>query len=55
MGYSNAKKQFIINPSRKELSDSSLNLVVAGTKSKLTVMLEAESSNLEKELPTCIG
>ena len=50
VGYSNAKKQFIINPTRKELSDSSLNLIVTGTKSKLTVMLEAEASNLDKEL-----
>ena len=50
MGYLNGKKRFIINPTRKELSDSSLNLVVAGTKSKLTVMLEAEASNLDKEL-----
>ena len=48
VGYSNSKKEFIINPTRKELVDSSLNLIVAGTKSKLTVMLEAEASNLDK-------
>ena len=48
VGYSKTKKEFIINPTRKELSESTLNLVVAGTKSQLTVMLEAEASNLNK-------
>lgn len=44
VGYHN--NQFIINPTRKE--NSSLNLIVAGTPDKLTVMLEAEASNLDK-------
>ena len=50
VGYSKSRKEFITNPTRKELSESSLNLVLAGTKSKLTVMLEAEASNVNKEL-----
>ena len=48
VGYCNG--EFLINPVRKEMASSSLNLVVAGTKTKLTVMLEAEASNLDKEL-----
>ena len=50
VGYSSKNQQFIINPNRKELSQSSLNLVLAGTRSKLTVMLEAEGSNFDKSL-----
>ena len=50
LGYSSTSNDFIVNPTRKEMSESFLNLVVAGTKNKLTVMLEAEASNLDKSL-----
>lgn len=42
--------QLVINPTRKEFSESRLNLMVAGTRSKLTVMLEADAANIDKSL-----
>lgn len=42
--------RLVINPTRKERMDSSLNLVVAGTEAKLTVMLEAEAGNIDRGL-----
>lgn len=48
MGYVN--DAFINNPTRKEMSSSSLNLIVAGTQDNLTVMLEGEAANLDKHL-----
>ena len=50
VGYSPNLNEFIINPSRKQLSESSLNLLVTGTKTKLTVMLEAEASNIDASM-----
>jgi len=52
VGYSSSEKKFLMNPVRKVLhgSDNQLNLVVAGTASKLTVMLEAEAKNLDSGL-----
>lgn len=40
----------MINPSRKQRSQSHLNLVVTGNKNKNTIMLEADANNLEKGL-----
>ena len=50
VGYSANLNEFIVNPSRKQLSESSLNLLVTGTKTKLTVMLEAEASNIDASM-----
>ncbi len=50
VGYSTNNSEFIINPTRKEMATSPLNLIVAGTQSKLTVMLEAEASNFDSGL-----
>ena len=42
-------KQIIVNPTRKELSASQLNMVVAGTAGGLATMIESESKCLEPE------
>ena len=46
------KGQFTMNPQRMQLNspDNLLNLVVAGTSEGYTVMLEADSKNLDKSL-----
>ena len=41
---------FIVNPTRQELTNSSLNLVLTGTRANQAVMLEAEASNFDQIL-----
>ena len=44
------KSDLVVNPTRKERSESSLNMVVTGTTDQLMVMLEADAANLDKAL-----
>lgn len=38
--------ELVVNPTRKELQESSLNLIVSGTKKNLVVMLEGNAKNI---------
>ncbi len=40
----------VVNPTRREMADSALNLVVTGTADKRAIMLEAEANNLDLPL-----
>lgn len=40
------ENELIINPTRKELQDSDLNLIVTATKQNLLVMLEGYADNI---------
>ena len=43
------KNQVIVNPTRKELAASQINMVVAGTAGGLATMIESESKCLEPD------
>ena len=47
VGYKNG--QYLLNPTRKELKESQLHLVVAGT-AKSVLMVESEASGLSEEV-----
>ncbi len=44
------KSDLVVNPTRREMSESSLNMMVTGTRNKLMVMLEADAANLNRSL-----
>ncbi|KAL7301453.1 hypothetical protein TKK_0005893 [Trichogramma kaykai] len=42
-------KEIVINPTRREMSQSSLNLIITATKENLVVMLEGSADNISEE------